>query len=35
MGLSLYDILGVADTATQDQIKAAFRQKALEHHPDR
>ena len=35
MGVSLYDILGVPDSATQDQIKSAYRQKALEHHPDR
>lgn len=35
MGVSLYDILGVSDNATQEQIKAAYRKKALEHHPDR
>ena len=33
--LSLYDILGVAATATADEIKSAFRESALRHHPDR
>jgi hypothetical protein len=31
---SLYDILSVPRDATPDAIKAAFRAKALEHHPD-
>jgi len=30
-----YDILGVAETATQDEIKKAYRQKSKEHHPDK
>lgn len=32
---SFYDILGVTDTATQDEIKKAYRKLAIEHHPDK
>ncbi|MDZ4762470.1 MAG: molecular chaperone DnaJ [Alphaproteobacteria bacterium] len=30
-----YDILGVARDADEKALKAAFRKKAMEHHPDR
>jgi hypothetical protein len=29
-----YALLGIEATATLDDVKAAFRKKALEHHPD-
>jgi molecular chaperone DnaJ len=30
-----YDVLGVDKNATKDDIKKAFRKKAVEHHPDK
>lgn len=32
---NLYDILGVATTASKDDIKTAYRKLALKHHPDK
>ncbi len=30
-----YNVLGVSENATQEEIKKAFRNKSKEHHPDR
>jgi len=30
-----YDVLGVGKSASADEVKKAFRKKAIEHHPDK
>ncbi len=32
---SYYDILGVPKGAPEDEIKKAFKKKAMQYHPDR
>lgn len=32
---NLYNVLGVAPTATSEEIKKAYRLLAMRHHPDR
>ncbi len=35
MSKNYYDILWISKTASEDEIKKAYRKKAMEHHPDR
>ena len=30
-----YKVLGISPSATDDEVKAAYRKMALKHHPDR
>ncbi|HLD28443.1 MAG TPA: DnaJ domain-containing protein, partial [Patescibacteria group bacterium] len=35
MAKDYYEVLGVNKSATQDEVKKAFRKLAHEHHPDK
>jgi len=32
---NFYQTLGVSETASQDEIKKAYRKLAVQHHPDK
>ena len=34
MGLDFYKVLGVAEDASLQEIKAAYRKAVFQHHPD-
>ena len=33
--MDIYEVLGVSQSASDEEIKRAFRQKAFQYHPDR
>jgi len=35
VSLNYYEVLGVAERATQEEIRSSFRRQVMEHHPDR